>query len=107
MIPVELIGCKQWVCWRAVIRKGSKTKMPINPLTGEAAACTDPTSWSDYYTTLRAMRARDLDGVGFVFTDADPYSGIDLDHCRDSDTGQIRPWALDIIRLVDSYAEVS
>src|SRR5262249_17926175 len=33
--------------------------------------------------------------------------GIDLDDCRDVETGEIKPWAEEIIRDLDSYAEVS
>jgi putative DNA primase/helicase len=33
--------------------------------------------------------------------------GVDLDHCRDPATGEIAPWALEIIRRFDSYTEVS
>ena len=47
------------------------------------------------------------DGVGFVFSTHDPYSGIDLDGCRDPETGEIEPWAEEWIRRCDSYTEVS
>jgi putative DNA primase/helicase len=38
---------------------------------------------------------------------ASPYVGIDLDGCRDPQTGVIEPWALEVVRLLDSYTEVS
>jgi len=44
--------------------------------------------------------------VGFVFTDADPFCGIDLDHCRDNG-GTIAPAALDWIKRFGSYVEIS
>ena len=40
-------------------------------------------------------------------TDDDPYSGVDLDHCRDPETGIIQQWALDIVEMLNSYTEVS
>jgi AAA domain len=36
---------------------------------------------------------------GFVF--------IDLDHCRNADTGEIEPWARAIVTEIDSYCEIS
>lgn len=44
--------------------------------------------------------------MGFVFSSADPYTGIDLDNCVDED-GEIAAWALEIVRYFDSYTELS
>jgi putative DNA primase/helicase len=47
-------------------------------------------------------------GIGFVFSSADPYTAIDLDHCRDTETGEIARWAKKIIERVEGgYLEVS
>ena len=48
-----------------------------------------------------------LTGIGFVFTESDSYSGVDIDNCRDPETGRIADWASRIIRLLDSYTEIS
>jgi primase-polymerase (primpol)-like protein len=48
-----------------------------------------------------------LTGVGYVFSDGDPYSGVDLDNCRGRETGEIADWAKEIIRGLASYTEVS
>jgi archaellum biogenesis ATPase FlaH len=40
-------------------------------------------------------------------TEKDPYTGIDLDHCRKPETGEIKPWARRIIAVLNSYTEVS
>jgi hypothetical protein len=45
-------------------------------------------------------------GIGFVLT-GDGLGGVDLDHCRDPETGKIAGWALDIIGDFASYTEVS
>jgi primase-polymerase (primpol)-like protein len=42
-----------------------------------------------------------------VFTDDDPIVGVDLDDCRDPETGDVDDVALDIIERLDSYTEVS
>ena len=43
---------------------------------------------------------------GFVFTASDPYAGIDLDDCRDPETGEIASWAQQIVDALESYTEV-
>jgi putative DNA primase/helicase len=48
-----------------------------------------------------------MSGVGFVFTEDDPYAGIDLDKCRNPETGEIDQWARKIVDALDSYTEVS
>jgi primase-polymerase (primpol)-like protein len=42
-----------------------------------------------------------------MFSADDPFTGIDLDHCRDVETGQLNGWAVSHIVQVDSYTEVS
>ena len=46
-------------------------------------------------------------GIGFVFAESDPYTGIDIDDCRDPQTGNIGAWAQELIDKLDSYTEVS
>ncbi len=104
MIPCELHNYKQWVCWRRVHR--TRTKLPISPATGKAASCSDPATWGTYpqaQTTASRLR---LDGIGFVFTAADPYVGVDLDHCR-TDGGTLEPWAAELVRRLNSFTEWS
>jgi putative DNA primase/helicase len=104
MIPPELQDYKQWVCWTRVGR--TPTKVPICPATGKAASCTDPARWGSYRQARIAASQLRLDGIGFVFTPADPYAGIDLDHCR-TDGGDIEPWAREIVERLNSYTEWS
>jgi hypothetical protein len=42
-----------------------------------------------------------------VFTENDPFAGIDLDKCRDPESGQIDRSAREIIDRLKSYAEIS
>ena len=42
-----------------------------------------------------------------MFTEADDLVGIDLDTCRDTETGQVNEFATSIVRELDSYSEVS
>ena len=49
----------------------------------------------------------DFDGIGFMFSSGDPYTFIDLDKCRDPETGEIGQEAQEIIDSLGGYAEVS
>ena len=111
-IPPELTARAQWVAWRweRVPDKaggGKWTKVPINPRTGAKASATDPTTWGPLAEALAFADALGLAGVGFVVTVDDPFTGIDLDDCRDPATGDVEPWAAAIVAAFDSYTEVT
>ena len=50
---------------------------------------------------------RKFAGVGFVLTEDDDYTGIDLDKCRDPVTEKLDLWAEDIVALGETYWETS
>ena len=102
-IPATLRDYPQWVCWRAKERDGKMTKIPIDPQTGSFASVSDPESWLMYEVALGASESED--GLGFVFTEDDPFVGVDLDDCRED--GELTDWAADIVDRLDSYTEVS
>ncbi len=109
-IPLDLRSTDNWVAWRkGPPRKdrGKFDKQPINATTGALASTTDSSTWSSFDDALARMRADQLAGVGFVFTLDVGFVGIDLDHCRDAQSGKIDPWARDIIDAIDSYTEIS
>src|SRR5215218_2884528 len=97
----------QWVCWRYEKRNGKPKKVPYSPLSAERADSTNPATWANLTDAMTACREHGYEGIGFVFTRDDPFCGVDLDHCRDSETGALEPWAKDIVKEVDSYTEVS
>ncbi|WP_049890855.1 phage NrS-1 polymerase family protein [Natrinema versiforme] len=107
VLPKQLRERDQWVCWREEPRDGKPTKIPVTPGSGEFASSTDPETWVSVETALEYAHSRDADGVGFVFTDDDPIVGVDLDDCRDPETGDIDDVAEDIIERLDSYTEIS
>jgi putative DNA primase/helicase len=107
-VPVELAGLRQWVAWRWEDRDGKLTKPPLNPHTGEYASTTNAATWGILEDALRfRLHNPSAAGLGFVFTKDDPYAGVDLDKCRDPETGEIAPWAQTIIDYLRSYTEVS
>lgn len=98
----------QWVCWREETRDDETTKVPIDPETTDYASSTDPETWGTYDKAVtRYQEDGSLDGVGFVFSQEDSFVGVDLDGCRDPESGDIEDWAEDIISRLDSYTEVS
>lgn len=106
-IPSELMGYRNWVCWRWKPSKSRWTKVPINARTGNLASSISSSTWSTYEEACQGCQRFNLPGIGFVFSEHDPYAGVDLDGCYDPKTGKIEPWAEEIIRGLNSYTEVS
>ncbi len=101
-IPAELQAMPRWVLWRFVQVGERKTKVPFQR-NGAKASSTDPATWCSFE---QATQARGFDGVGFVFSQADDICGVDLDHHTAPD-GQLDAFAVDILKRLDSYAELS
>jgi hypothetical protein len=102
-----LQALRQWLCWRWAERDGRKTKIPMSPHNGLGASVTNPAHWGSYDQAMAQARRRHHDGVGFVLTEDDGLTGVDLDHCRDPKTGQFAPWAQEVLSLGETYAELS
>jgi putative DNA primase/helicase len=100
-IPPELRERPQWVCWQLETRNGKPTKVPYD-VWGRYASVNNPATWSSFDEVLEDGRP-----IGYVFSADDPYTGIDLDKCRNPDTGAAQRWALDIVNQLDSYTEPS
>lgn len=119
-IPVELRGRQQWVVWRFEWKASRKKwdKPPRQAKSGRPASTTDPATWATYEEAVRAYREAverhaagrllvPWDGLGFVFTKEDPYVGLDLDGCRYPQTGELLPWAEEIVAAGRTYTELS
>jgi putative DNA primase/helicase len=104
-IPVELRRRCQWVVWRQEGRSGKRTKVPYCARTRRHASVTAPRTWTSFADALAVVSR--YDGIAFVLTADDPYVGWDLDNCLALTTQRLEPWALEIVRAVDSYTEVS
>ncbi|MEQ1730986.1 MAG: hypothetical protein ABL982_21670, partial [Vicinamibacterales bacterium] len=109
-VPVEFKQTPRWVAWTLRPNKdpGNKPrKVPINPRTGREAKVNTPSTWGTFTQAVAQAQVRELAGVGFVLTDGGGFVGIDLDHCREPETGAIQSWAMDVIKIMDTYTEVS
>jgi putative DNA primase/helicase len=106
-IREELPHFNSWVGWKAEQRKGQLTKVPYQ-ISGANADVSDPSTFAPFRQTLEAYQNGDgWNGIGIVLTKDKPLVGIDLDKCRDPETGQIESWALEEIRALNTYAEIS
>ena len=82
LFPQELMAIPQWVACQTVPKTthpGKTDKLPIAPRTGDIANVIDPQTWG---TFAEAEQRRQQDGlplIGFVLTDADGISIVDLD----------------------------
>jgi hypothetical protein len=110
-IPEELQHHRSWVAWEFGTTDNEKVKkLPVNPQDGWTAKTNDPETWGTYDEAERFSELHELDGIqgiGFVFTKEDPLCGIDLDDCRNPETGEIEQWGRDILQDLNSYSEVS
>ena len=111
-IPPDIKRLPQWVCWRLQPIPAANgvprwTKLPISPATHRPAKPNDPSTWTTYDHAVNAYHNADYDGIGFMFSSHDPFVGVDLDDCRDLDTGIISPAALAHIQLLNTYTEIS
>ena len=111
-----LTELQRWVVWkweRARNKKtgeltGKWTKVPYQPRNpNENAENDNPSTWGSYNEALARVEEGAADGIGFNLLDSD-IGAVDLDKCRDPETGAIAEWALAILkRAPDAYAEVT
>lgn len=114
-IPEELKTIPAWICWRYEdIGSAKPTKVPYCANSRSLANVNDPGTWSPFSVAFNRFNSDKFDGVGFVFSDNDPYTFIDLDDPSKLNNGQPNPnYQSDFDRQVkifkefDSYSEVS
>lgn len=107
-IPTRFTERPQWVMWKLEKHKGEFTKVPYIAGGVGMASTTDLMTWRPFEEAVRALETGRYDGLGFVFSSGDEFVGIDLDKCRDPETGEIEEWAREIIDSMRyKYVEVS
>ena len=94
------------VLWRWEWRTDKWTKPPFQS-NGHYAKSTAAETWTSFDQAMAAMESGRFDGVGIVLNGTDDLTGVDLDDCVDADTGEIHPWAWDIIKHLNSYSEIT
>lgn len=106
-LPESLRERPVWLNWRLQYKEGQGwTKVPLNPHTLKPASVTDPAALSTLAVALANIRTGEIDGVGVVLGPA-KLVGFDLDDCRNPENEELIPWVKDLIRRLNTYAEVS
>lgn len=116
-LPLDLRSRPSWVPWAyEPDAAGRLLKVPYDARTGGRADPTDPRTWGPFDAAYDYYCAHRLDGrggVGVVFPrlsltpPAERLVGLDLDGCRDPRTGELDPFAADVLRSFGSFTDVS
>lgn len=129
-IPQSLRDQNNWIVWR--LEPPGKAdeaprKMPYRAGGGVAAKSNAPTTWATFDAAVKAYTVPREDkflnyarkngrffpgravysGIGYMFAKDGGVVGIDLDDCRNLETGETTPWAAEIVERFATYAEVS
>jgi hypothetical protein len=109
--PQALKDKPAWVLWKLASVNGKITKVPYKLDFKNAAASTRPEDWSDYKSVAEKIISEggitEKQGIGRVVQKSERVVGIDLDGCRDFETGAIAQWAEDLVEITNSYCEVT
>jgi len=98
-IPAVFKDSDRWAIGRA--------KTPYIAGTDRKAKSDDPSTWRTFGAALAAVKAGEGEACWYAL---DPESGIvavDLDHCRDPESGVLLPFARAFVAMLDSYTEIS
>ena len=112
-IPAELRRLPQWVCWKYDIKENTNstfrvTKEPYQATRPKKAKVDTAATWTQFDNAFDAyVKDTYLDGLGFVFSEHDDYTGIDFDNCRNPKTGEIHHTIKDWCKQLGGYAEPS
>jgi hypothetical protein len=104
-VPAILRNAKQWVA--------RKQKKPCN-LQGHSGGWRNSDFWMAFDEVKAGIESNPgrFSGLGFIIARVPERGdkqliGIDLDACRDPRNGWVSPWAVEILRKLNSYTELS
>jgi len=103
-IPAALRSERRWMLWNLEWATNKWTKLPKQAHGGNAKS-NDPATWASFDAVREAYLRGGFDGIGFALGGG--FVGVDLDNCRDPQTGAGEEWAREIINALGSYTEVS
>ena len=109
--PAQMREHDQWTVWRPVQKNGKITKLPCqadNPR--QYADISNPATWCNHARAAAVAATGEASGISYILTPDGNIAAIDLDNCRDPDTGSIDPWAQQFIERAEkagAYLEIS
>ena len=110
---LPLIEHKHWVTWQWELRtnKTGKEKWTKPPRQARDpsrnARSNDPSTWGRYEDALATVSAGNADGIGYMLKES-AVGAIDVDHCIDSNTAALVPWAERLHQeAIPAYQEVT
>lgn len=108
-IPAELRVLPQWCVWRYEQLPGADkpTKPLYDPRNGWHAKSTDPDTWVNFDHAVSAVASGVYNGIGFVLSESDPYTFIDLDTYDPKLTKEDKERHAKIANAFQGYAELS
>ena len=80
----ELQEYDHFVVWK---KTAENKKIPFDPTSKSLARTDDSNTWGNLDQALQALRTGKFHGIGFVFAEDDPFTGIDIDHCVSKNQG--------------------
>lgn len=101
---------RRWVGWRWENRtdkagNDKPTKPPRQP-NGAFAMSNNPDTWATLAEVQAATVANRFEGCGLMLLNLRGFAALDLDKVRNFDTGEVLPWAQEVIAC-GSYAEMT
>ncbi len=100
---------KRWVAWDEVPRGDGFQKVPYCA-PGARANISDASTWLTRSKAVKLSKDAHLRGVGIVLGRVTPkyrLCGVDLDECCEATSGTLDPWAVQIVKRLDSLTEFS
>jgi hypothetical protein len=104
-IPHALKALGRWFVWEAVPKDDRVDKVPHNHRTRHSCNAHDPVIWSSFKDIIVAHAGGGWSGIGVL--PGEGVLGVDLDKCRDPETGAVESWAQEIVDRIGSYTETS
>jgi primase-polymerase (primpol)-like protein len=97
-----------WVVWSWKRNNHAYTKPPYIAVAPDRLARNDDAStWAPRSAAVNAVLAGRANGVGFVLTNTE-IGAVDLDKCRDLESGEIDDWAQSILdAAANTYCEIT
>ena len=99
----------RWVGWRWQLKPNGGWDKPLYCVNFPDfhASTQKPNTWAYLDAAERALAGGQLDGIGYVLRDDTQHVYLDLDDCRDPETGELAEWASELVEACNSYTEIT